>query len=158
MTETLLHVPLLAKFPGQEGGRTVDDPAALTAFRDVVRGTRHEKQERFTRSQVLASKQPVTGDLRDRYEAAVEDADRFFQPSRAVYEPADVGVRKIYSWGDAVGAVDIPYAGAVGEARTADRGRLAAAFESVGDAGVRRPSSDGSDAGTREQLEALGYF
>lgn len=158
MAETLLHVPLLTKFPGQERGRTVDDPAALTAFRDVVRGARYQKQESFTRPQVLASKQPVTGDLRDRYEAAVEEADPFFEPSRAVYEPAEVGVRKIYSWGDAVGAVDIPYAGAVGEAREANRGRLEAAFESVRDAGVRRPGLDGSDAGTREQLEALGYF
>jgi arylsulfatase A-like enzyme len=158
MTESLLHVPLLAKFPGQRTGRTVDDPAALTAFRDVVAAARRGERATFTRSQVLASKQPVTGDLRERYEAAVDDATPFLQRSRAVYEPAETGVRKTYSWGDAVGEAHVPNAGAVGEVTTADRERIDSAFASVEDADVRRPDRESVDDGTRDHLEALGYF
>lgn len=164
MSESLLHVPLVAKFPGQRTGRTVERPAALTAFPDVVRAANRGSDATFARSAVVASKQPVTGDLRARYEAAVDDATPFLRPSRAVYEPAETGVHKTYSWGEAVGHVTVPRAGAVsatttaGSPRARDRDRLDAAFSRIDDAGVRRTPRDSVDAAAREQLEALGYF
>ena len=158
MTESLLHVPLVAKFPKQRTGRTVDDPAALTAFRDVVATARRGEQATFARSQVLASKQPVTGDLRDRYDAAADDATPFLQRSRAVYEPAGTGVRKTYSWGEAVGEVHVTQAGAAGEVTATDRERIDSAFASVDDADVRRTDGGSVDDSTRDRLEALGYF
>ena len=158
MTESLLHVPLVAKFPGQRTGRTVDDPAALTAFRDVVAAARGGERASFARSRVVASKQPVTGDLRERYETAADDATPFLRPSRAVYEPAETGVRKTYSWGDAVGEVHVPRAGTVGEAAAADRDRVSDAFDSLENADVRSTDRDSVDERTRDQLDALGYF
>jgi hypothetical protein len=158
MSESLLHVPLVVKSPGQRTGRTVEGPAALTAFREVVDATRRWESADFARERVVASKQPVTGDLRERYESAVHDATPYRAPSRAVYEPAETGVSKTYAWGEAVGTVHVPHAGAVGPTTPADRARLEAAFEPLADPGVRRRSRGSADAGTRDQLEALGYF
>lgn len=157
-TESLLHVPLVVKQPQQRRNRTVTDPAALTAVRDVVDAARRGRRATCARERVLASKQPVTGDLRRRYEAAVDDVDPFLRESRVVYEGADDGVRKTYSWGEAVGTVDVRRAGAVGPVAKGDRERLSAAFASVEDAGVRRVGDGDPTDETREQLAALGYF
>jgi len=138
--------------------RTVEGPAALTAFREVVDATRRGEPADFARERVVASKQPVTGDLRERYESAVDDATPYRAPSRAVYEPAETGVYKTYSWGEAVGTVHVPHAGAVGPTTPADRAQLETAFEPLADPGVRRPGRGSADAGTRDKLEALGYF
>jgi arylsulfatase A len=157
-TESLLHVPLVVKQPGQSEGRTVTDPAALTAVREVATAARRGRPATCARERVLASKQPVTGDLRERYEAAVEDAGPFLRESRVVYERADGGVRKTYSWGTAAGTVHVPRAGTVGPVTDGDRERLSAAFEPVEDAGVRRAGHGDATDETREQLAALGYF
>ncbi|MFD1632974.1 sulfatase [Haloplanus ruber] len=157
-TENLLHVPLVVKQPRQRRPRTVTDPATLTAVRDVVDAAHEGRRATCARERVLASKQPVTGDLRRRYEAAVDDADPFLKESRVVYQATDNGVRKTYSWGEAVGTVDVRSASAVGTVRKGDPERLSTAFASVEDAGVRR-IGDGDPTGeTREQLAALGYF
>ena len=158
MSESLLHVPLVVKHPGQRTGRTVEAPAALTGFREVVDAARRGERTSFARETVVASKQPVTGDLRERYAEAVDDATPFFKPSRAVYETAETGVHKSYTWGGAAGTVHVPYAGAVGGVSATDGHRVDRAFDSVTDAQVRRPGDDAADAGARDRLEALGYF
>jgi hypothetical protein len=158
MTESLLHVPLVVKHPHQRESSRVAAPAALTAFPDVVGAARRGRREPFARDRVLAAKQPVTGDLRDRYEAAVADADPFCRPSRAVYEPAGTGLAKTYTWGDAVGRVRVSGAGAVEPLDGGRRATVEAAFADVADADLGRPRTDAMAEGTREHLEALGYF
>lgn len=158
-TESLLHVPLVVKQPRQCEGRTITDPATLTAVRDVVAAAREGRRETCARTHVLASKQPLTGDLRDRYEAAVDDVEPFCRESRVIYErAADGSVRKTYSWGDAVGTTRIRRAGNAGPVTDGDRSRLSAAFESVESAGVRQASRREVSEAARDQLTALGYF
>jgi arylsulfatase A len=155
--EELLHVPLVIKRPGQDSGERVADPAALTALPEVVQAVRAGDNATFARERVLASKQPVTGDLRDRYERAVDDPEPLFARSRAVYERDGDAVRKTYSWGDAVGAVRVHRAGVV--ERVPDLGTPPDdVFESVTDAGVRRERDERVTEETKTQLEALGYF
>jgi arylsulfatase A len=157
-TESLLHVPLVVKQPRQRESRTVTDPAALTAVRDVANAARDGRRATCARDQVRSSKQPVTGELRRRYESAVKDPGPFFRESRVVYESATRGVRKTYSWGDAVGTVHVPRAGSVGPVTDGSQERLSAAFRPVEDDGVRHTGRGEPVDGTKEQLAALGYF
>ncbi|RXK47994.1 sulfatase [Halorientalis pallida] len=157
-TESLLHVPLVVKRPRQREGRTVTDPAALTAIPQVANAAREGHRTTCAREQVLASKQPVTGELRRRYESAVTDPGPFFRESRVVYEQTPSGVRKTYSWGDAVGTVQVPRAGSVGQPSDRGRDRLSAAFRPVEAAGVRQVGRGEPADETKEQLAALGYF
>jgi arylsulfatase A len=157
-TESLLHVPLVVKHPHQREVRLVTDLAALTAVRDIVDAAIEGSRATCARRRVLASKQPVTGDLRDRYEAAVDDPEPFLRESRVVYEPADRGVRKTFSWGETVGSIDIPRPGTVGPVTAGDREHLSTAFEAIEHAAVRQVGGGDPTDETREQLAALGYF
>ncbi len=163
MHEELLHVPLVVRPPGGAGGERIDGPAALTAFPDVALS--HADPDRdppaagFSADTVVASKQPVTADLRERFEAACEDVERFVAPSRAVYTAAvDGAVRKRYYWGEAAGECLIHRPDAVEYVGPADPDAVDAAFDE-GEADVREPMAGRqADDETREQLAALGYY
>ena len=157
-TEQLLHVPLVAKRPGQTAGGRVSDPATLTAFPDVVAATRNGESASFRRDRVLASKQPVTGDLYDRYERAVGNPAPLFAPSHAVYEPDGDGVRKTYSWGEAVGEAHVHRPGVVEYRGEGQQERIETAHKGLSDPDLCRERTDKATEETKAQLEALGYF
>jgi arylsulfatase A len=158
MTESLLHVPLVVKHPGQQTERRVHDPAALTAFPAVVEAALDGDRETFARERVLAAKQPVTGDLRERYETAVDDPEPHFAFSRAVYERIDGDLVKTQAWGDSVVRMRVDPARSRSLERTGGREALATAFEKVEPAGVSLDRETETTAETRQRLEALGYF
>ncbi len=160
MQESLLHIPLVVRRPGQERRQVVHQPAALTEFPTVVRahvdGTPDEAD--FTRDVVVSTKQPVTGDLRERYERHCDNVDRFIAESNAVYVDGDGRcVRKRYHWGDAAGELAIPGSGGARFLGGVDRSRIERALPRPS-ATVREPQPDGIDAGTREQLASIGYY
>jgi arylsulfatase A len=163
MHETLLHVPLLVRPPGGGSGRRCHRPAALTAFPDVVEAARAGEavEAGFARERVVATKQPVTADLRERFESACADPSPFFAPSRAVYRPdpeVEGAVRKQYYWGEEAVGCRIHAPGAVSQVEPTTTEAVDAEFTDS-EPGVREPL-DGrqvSDS-AKEQLAALGYY
>lgn len=164
MHEQLLHVPLVAKAPGQTDGRVVDAPAALTRFPAVARAhvAGREAEHGFVPERpVVASKQPVTGDLRERFVDACGDVTPFTAPSRAVYAAGRAGsTKKQYHWGDEYATVRVHAPGATVHEGDADPRRIEEAFDAFDPVGVRTPRED-PDAVTEEveaRLAALGYY
>jgi hypothetical protein len=163
MHESLLHVPLVVKNPGQSGPRTVHDPAALTRFHDVAlaAGTgRPVPMEAFAADVVVSSKQPVTGDLLERYRRHCESPERYTAPSRAVYvadgsDPA--AVRKHYYWGEDGATLLVHEAGVVRHVEECDPKTVDAHVATL-DGNLSEPRDDEVDPGRTEQLAALGYY
>jgi arylsulfatase A len=167
MHEALLHVPLLVRPPGGGAGERCHRPAALTQFPAVVQAhVDGDQPERgFATERVVSMKQPVTADLRDRFDRACEDLDSYTAASRAVYMDAPgTAVRKRYYWGETGlealvhGPGDFQPQGSV-EPATVD-----AAFEGGervedGETGIREPLGGRQVTDeAREQLAALGYY
>ena len=163
MSESLLHVPLVVRPPGGGRGDRCHHPAALTAFPEVVLDSIEGStpQNGFATHQVVATKQPVTDDLRQRFVDHCADPDRFFRPSQAVYvaSPGDGrAVRKQYFWGDDAVECRIDSAGTVTELSAIDPHRVETAIDST-EADIREPLSGQqvTDA-AKAQLSALGYY
>lgn len=163
MHETLLHVPLIVRPPGGTDGKRCHRPAALTAFFDVAIETVEDGAPRggFADDRVVAAKQPVTDDLRERFEDACQDPTPYVQPSRAVYRPDPEdprAVRKRYYWGDAAAECRVHAPGAVSDVERIDPRAVEDAF-SERRPDVREPL-EGRQAteSTKEQLAALGYY
>jgi arylsulfatase A len=162
MHEALLHVPLLIRPPGGSSGREVHRPAALTAFPDAVLAVADgDEAPPFARERVYATKQPVTADLRERFETNCEDPAPFVAASRAVYRPDpddERAVRKRYYWGESALECQVHGAGRVTTRTGIDPEDVDAAFDHD-DPLVREPLDGGgvTDA-AKEQLAALGYY
>lgn len=158
MHEQLLHVPLLVRPPGGGDGATIHRPAALTAFPDVALGAA-DVADGFATDTVHTTKQPVTADLRRRFEDNCPDPERFLAPSRAVYTSSpDGAVRKRYRWGENAVACDIHGPGQVTATEHIDPVAVESAFDSA-DPGIREPlDGHGVTDSAREQLAALGYY
>ena len=172
MSESLLHVPLVVSAPGQTDPRRIDRPAALTAFPDVALG-RVDRSDGFATDTVYATKQPVTGNLRERFERACDRVEPYTATSRAVYVADSEhpgSVEKWYRWGLTATACRIPEAGAVELGPAIDPGAVDAAFgpkapdRTDGPVAstpeeIREPlEGQGVSGATREQLSALGYY
>ncbi|RLM53572.1 sulfatase [Halobellus sp. Atlit-31R] len=178
MHESLLHVPLVVRYPEQRDReqhaerRDVFRPAALTRFPsvalDAASGRELPTDAFVPDGPVVASKQPVTGDLRERYVEACAEPEPFFAPSRAVYRAADDGtdttsVQKTYHWGKQVGELQVYDAQSVSPRSTTTLDEAAthldAAFDRFDSADVRQPREDQSvSVETKERLAALGYY
>jgi len=170
MHEELLHVPLVVRPPGGATGERVDELAALTRFPAVVHAhTRDDPPSRgFTVDRALALKQPVTADLRERFERRCDPVEPYLEPSRAVYEnapDAPGAVRKRSYWGDR-GVTTLVHAPGVVEHRdpiepeTVDRAFRDTANDRDPDRDpVREPLAGRQpDADVEAQLAALGYY
>ena len=163
MSESLLHVPLVVRPPGGGNGDRCHHPAALTAFPDVVRtyvdGT--PNRAGFARQQVVATKQPVTDDLRQRYEDHCADPEPFLRSSQAVYvdSPTDGdSIRKQYYWGEQAAERRITSPHDSVEIGDITPHRVKNAFDDA-EADVRLPlSGQQVTADAKEQLAALGYY
>ena len=161
MHEELLHVPLLVRPPGGTEGEVCHEPAALTRFPSVVEAHVGGEQSgtEFAAERVLSLKQPVTADLRDRFEDACEDVTPFTAESHAIYTNEDGrGVRKRYHWGDEGLEASVSGPGDFRPLREVDPATVADAFDGP-EAGVRDPMG-GRQATeeAKEQLAALGYY
>lgn len=161
MHEELLHVPLLVRPPGGTAGEMCHEPAALTQFPAVVEAyvDGDPSGAAFATERVVSSKQPVTADLRDRFEDACGDVTPFTAASHAVYTNEEGrSVRKRYHWGDEGLEASISGAGDFKPLREIDPTAVTGAFD-ASEAGVREPMG-GRQATeqAKEQLAALGYY
>ena len=163
MTESLLHVPLLVRPPGGTSGRRCHHPARLTAFPSVVRETvaGRPPDRGFAVDHVVATKQPVTDSLRQRFLDHCQNPGRFLKPSRAVYvdSPTDgTGIRKQYFWGNEAGEYRVDAPGELTRLTAIAPERVTAAFATP-KADIREPlSGEQVTPAAKEQLAALGYY
>jgi arylsulfatase A len=161
MHEELLHVPLIVRPPGGGTGEEVHRPAALTRLSAVALGyvEGDPPAAGFAVDTVVATKQPVTADLRDRFERHCDRVEPYAAPSRAVYVDSEGrAVRKRLRWGDEAATFLVHAPGVVERTGEVAPAAVDAAFE-PSDPGVRAPL-DGRQvsAEAREQLAALGYY
>ena len=163
MGESLLRVPLLVRPPGGGAGRRCHEPAALTAFPDVVSATIDGAADStgFARKVVSVTKQPITDDLRERFETNCADPEPFFHASQAVYvaDPStEDAVRKRYYWGEEAVECRIGDPGSLTVIESIDPATVTASFDEPA-VDVREPLSGQQVSETaKEQLTALGYY
>lgn len=172
--ESMYHVPLLVRAPGQRRGRRVDDLAHLTAFPDAVR-THALDEGRLDGAafvadggQAVAAQYPIDEGMREAAETFCGDADPFAKAAELVYEdrPGDA-VGKRARWGE-----DAYETLVRGRAELTDRGRIdATEIEAVVDGAERVEVGTELDDYTRfsdqyetdvtegvgDRLDALGY-
>ena len=163
MSEALLHVPLVVRPPGGGDGKQCHHPAALTAFPDVVKKTVEGTTDLkgFARNRVYSTKQPVTDNLRQRYETHCAEPERYLRPSQAVYvdSPTDgTAVRKQYYWGESALEQRIHSPHETENIEEITPQRVKDAFEET-EPDIRIPlSGQQVTEGAKEQLAALGYY
>lgn len=167
--ESLLHVPLVVKWPGSERGERIDDVASLTHFPDAVRAARRGDDgpaEAFCPDgPVIASKETLTEVMAKRGQDYCEDISRFEGKERAVYENDGERVVKnvVAEYGNGEAATTRTLSEGAGLAYrdgTGDRHRVQETFDVLEDVGVR-VGTDGVDElndAVQEQLEHWGYL
>ncbi len=164
--ETLFHVPLFVKSPGQTEGRTIEEPATLTEFPAAVRaavdGTYRDGDEFVPDGPVLASAAGLTEPLKERASEYVDDLTPYTARSKAVYETHENEVRKHVTWRDQSATVGIRDAQTVylsSRNDSASGTAVEAAFDGIDDAGVKADAGgvEEVDETTYQRLEDLGY-
>ncbi|WP_336338846.1 sulfatase [Haloarcula brevis] len=160
--DSVLHVPLIVRYPGQTEARRVDRPASLVEFPRVVNRVRegeHPSAGFCPDGPVLATAVGLDEPLQERAGAYVDDLSPWTAISRAVFENDDEGVRKHCTNRDRAATVvsrdaQVSYKVSDDGAERVDR-----AFESIEDRGVKTAGEDFDDLddGTYQRLEDLGY-
>lgn len=151
--ESLLHVPLIVRFPDGIGG-SESGLASLTRFPDVVRSLVHDSEkDTFLTSSLIVD--ATTDDL----PAAPESLDTAWMKEDAlvVYEQADDGIMKYVEWGEYKASLKITDEGI--QTKTADvENRVQRALRSIDEVSLSEESKPGMTKGTEQQLEDLGYL
>lgn len=163
--EVILHVPLVVKFPGQYRGITVDSPAPIRRFPEVVRGVRAGKtdpQQFVSEDPVIATVYGLTEDdqLRARASRYCEDLSAFDGVSRVAYQQCDDGqLRKKLSWRSRESTVEIRDAQTSYKIHDSTDIDITEIFEGIEELDVRERAGGISDvdAATYDRLEKLGY-
>jgi len=159
--DAVLHVPLVAKRPGQERGSTVRTPVSLSAFPEAV----DRVIEGRAGAETFATDDPVVATAVGLQDADTDGAGRYCEDlsaytgrAHAVYETEGDNVRKYATWRDETTAVEITPDGARRELSEMEAGeRVDATFEGLEDAGVSEASRAAVDDATYEELKDLGY-
>ena len=167
--ETILHVPLVVRFPGQTAGDRISRLAALTNFPDAVRDALEGDvtPESFVTDAAFATSYGILVDdqLRSRAERYQEpdSLEGFNDRLRVVYEEmeGETGVRKLIAIGDER-ALSIR----VRDAQTSyveseiDPASVNDRFEALDDSGLVEAAAgiDAVDEATQKRLEDLGYM
>lgn len=161
--ESLLHVPLVVRFPGQRDGRIIDEVASLTEFRGVVENTvtGNWEHDEFVPDdgQVLASTHGLNEVNWERMlEFCDGDTGRFEGETRVLYEGTGDGtVRKMVNWKDSHITLEIEDAFTRQETGADNSNRVSEIFDGTNNAGVISDSSEAVSEGTEARLKALGY-
>lgn len=161
--ESLLHVPLVVKFPGQSSSDEIDRVASLTEFpgavRDVVTGNWETDSFVPDDGQVIASTHGLNEVNWERMREFCEgDTTRFEGETRILYEDGDDGtVRKMVNWMDRHVTLEIEDAHTIREVDAGNRDRVEQRFADLEEAGVVAQSDGEVDEATEARLEALGY-
>lgn len=161
--ERQLHVPLVVKFPGQRDSAEHREPVSLTDFPRVVDAALEgdwATDEFVTEGPVLASSHGLEEPMEERASKFVDDLWLYNGDYRAVYTDRGDRVEKQVTWRDDYeAAVDVFDAQVARVLPGGSAPAVSAAFESLGDAGVRAADEDiDVSAATEQRLEDLGYM
>lgn len=160
--ESLLHVPLLVKFPGQTNHQEVTSVASLTMFpqvvQEVIEGNWNLDAFSPVDGQAIASTHGLNEVNSERMKEFCEgDTDRFYGETRVLYEDASAGtVRKMVNWKNRHVTLEIADAQTIRETDEDNRDRVRDVFEGLADAGVIA-DANAVDAATEKRLKELGY-
>jgi arylsulfatase A-like enzyme len=168
IAEELLHVPLVVRDPGTDGGNTISGSASLTRFPSAVEAARRgdDVAEQFAAEPTLVSYDglPESAKIRGREYAADDTLESLDGTSCAVYVNRSPGVRKYVQWRNRTGVVQTvdaqtAYRVASDTAEVSDADEhIDAAFADLSDAGVRTAATGDIDAATEDRLKQLGYM
>jgi arylsulfatase/arylsulfatase A len=171
--ESMYHVPLVVKSPGQRRGRVVDDLAGLSGFADAVRALVFENETGVDahflpeNGRVVAEQLPIAEGMQREATRITGDAKPYAKRATLVYEDR-VGDRvlKRARWGDAAYETLVR-----GRTEREDRGRVdpdrVTATADTGQVDLSSPLEDYDQfaesyqnefaADLEDRLEALGY-
>lgn len=159
--ESLLHVPLVVKYPGQEIGKTVSEVVSLTDFPTLVEGTVNgeKSQEEFvTDEPVIATVHGLDDPVRERAGAYVNDFTPFTAKARAVYEGSGPSVKKYVTWRDVEKSIRVRDAQTAWVASEDGGKRVTNAFDTLRDLTVAGGESAELGEQSIRQLKDLGYM
>ena len=156
--ETLLHVPLVVRYPGGDRTGTVTEVCSLTDLRELIEGAVAGDHDAFpTGGPVLASGFGLNDRMRRNASRYCEDLSPYEGETRVLYEDATQGtVRKHVVRESEVAALEVQNAQVSYPIDDADAGRVETAF-----AGLDRVDVTGDaeevDRSVQRRLENLGY-
>jgi arylsulfatase len=157
--EVLTHVPLVVRYPdGTAGPDRVTEPATLRRFPAVVESVVGDGEPAgFVPDGLVRCVSTGVDDPESVVPPDCPDLNQFRGPFRAIYESADIGVRKFATWQSSAATVAAPDAGTCYRLERGGRERVDAAFEGLEDAGVRADDDVALDEATEQRLSDLGY-
>ncbi|MFC7250501.1 sulfatase [Halomicroarcula sp. GCM10025324] len=160
--EVLFHVPLIVRQPGQTDPRRFEDPVSLTAFPDVVGGTRDGDAEpgAFVSDEpVITTAVGLDEPLQERAGKYVDDLSPWMGTSRAVYEREGDVVHKYCSKGERAATIHVRDAQTGYKVSSDGLERVESAFAGIEQLDVREDGEDFDelDSATYDRLEDLGY-
>lgn len=162
--ESIMHVPLLVKYPGQSDSQVVSELATLANFPDAVEAARDGA---WTGTEFVAETPLLTtavnlGDneikkqiLRDQ---GIEDIAMFCDFAHAVYEQEGGRTTKYVRWGDDEATIDVSDPRNPFKIDSTDHGRVEPVLDSFEDVGCRQNIADDIGDDTVERLHQLGYL
>lgn len=158
--DSLLHVPLLSKRPGQRQGERIDSLASLTSFADVIRSTTGSDDDchSFVVDEMVVSSVERTRQIDKNLNGCREYRGDAF----ALYRDTGEEIRKFAKWGEDEAIVSFartPRAPIVAVDRDDHTEVDQALRESEGNSLQQDgPEINSFDEATRSQLEHLGYM
>ena len=161
INEELTHVPLVTKFPNQHEPKTVEEPATLTNFPNVVKSTicgNPDPTKFVPDGDVLVSTYRLE-ESSNVLPRSCNSPSRFFGPWRAVYRVKDGRTHKYATRRDESVTVVTPNALSRCVISDDDEGVVKQAFADLEPAGIDESSnSDEVDESIERKLEDLGYL
>jgi arylsulfatase len=156
--ETLLHVPLVVRYPGGDRTGTVTDVCSLTDLRELIEGAVAGDHDAFpTGGPVLASGFGLNDRMRTNASRHCEDLSPYEGDTRVLYDDAGDGpVRKHVTWRSEAAAVEVRDAQVAFGVDRANAERVEAAFADVDRVDVTADAGD-VNLSVRRRLEDLGY-
>jgi arylsulfatase len=156
--ETLLHVPLVVRYPGGDRTGTVTDVCSLTDLRELIEGAVAGDHDAFpTGGPVLASGFGLNDRMRRNASRYCEDLSPYEGETRVLYEDAThETVKKHVVWESEVAALEVQNARVSSPIDEADAGRVETAFAGLDRVDVTGDAAD-VDRSVQRRLEHLGY-
>jgi len=160
--ESVLHVPLVVKFPNQKNRRRIEQLASLTNFPSIVNQAIHKHETDFNafvpESPVVASTSGMYGEAREQMKKYSLNSELYTNPMRAVYKQEGDRIRKFMTWSGEAATVEIR--GIVNH-KLCSQGitKVNDAFEGIDDHDVRESTTDTvADDQVEDRLRELGYL
>ena len=159
--ETLLHVPLVVKHPGQNDPDRVPEVASLTEFPTVVRAVlngEYDGTEFAPEEPVVATSYGLDEQKEEMASQYCDDIERFRETAHAVYEGSGNEVIEYVTWGDSEATLRVYDAETAATVSQDGGDRVREVVDTFAPQDVLE-SSEGDDLtdSAKKRLEDLGY-